>query len=70
MQTGLPRAALIVASRTGSDAIPRGVPGGCIDAAEKDVEARRDQPIAARGAGEIAHVYICDFPAGLPLSPR
>ena len=26
----------------------QGVPGGCMDAAEKDVRARREQPMAAR----------------------
>jgi hypothetical protein len=39
---------MIVASVTASDAIAQGVPGGCMDAAEKDVKARRDQPTAAR----------------------
>jgi hypothetical protein len=39
---------MIVASVTGGDAIAQGVPGGCMDAAEKDVKARRDQPTAAR----------------------
>jgi len=29
-------------------AAAQGVPGGCMDAAEKDVKARREQPMAAR----------------------
>ncbi len=41
-------ATIIVASITCGDAIAQGVPGGCMDAAEKDVKARREQPMAAR----------------------
>lgn len=48
MQARLLTAAIIVASIIGGEAIAQGVPGGCMDAAEKDVKARRDQPMAAR----------------------
>ncbi|MBX3501203.1 MAG: hypothetical protein KF889_17320 [Alphaproteobacteria bacterium] len=41
-------AAIIVATFFGGNAIAQGVPGGCMDAAEKDVRARREQPTAAR----------------------
>ena len=37
-----------IASTMGGVAAAQGVPGGCMDAAEKDVKARRDQPMAAR----------------------
>jgi hypothetical protein len=49
-------AAIIVASITTGDAIAQGVPGGCMDAAEKDVKSRREQPMAAR-------VLPCTAPA-------
>lgn len=38
----------IVASFIGGEVLAQGVPGGCMDAAEKDVRARREQPMAAR----------------------
>lgn len=37
-----------VASIISGDAAAQGVPGGCMDAAEKDVRARREQPMSAR----------------------
>ncbi len=48
MRTTLPLATIILVSLAGGDAIAQGVPGGCMDAAEKDVKARRDLPTAAR----------------------
>ena len=39
--------AALASTITGA-AAAQGVPGGCMDAAEKDVKARRDQPMAAR----------------------
>jgi hypothetical protein len=39
---------MIVVSLAGGDAIAQGAPGGCMDAAEKDTKARREQPVAAR----------------------
>jgi hypothetical protein len=41
-------AASIAVSVVGGAALAQGVPGGCMDAAEKDVRARSDQPMAAR----------------------
>lgn len=40
--------AMGVAAMLGGDALAQGVPGGCMDAAEKDVRARNEQPMAAR----------------------
>jgi hypothetical protein len=48
MRARLLMASIIAASIAGGGAIAQGVPGGCMDAAEKDVKARRDQPTAAR----------------------
>ena len=48
MRARLLLAAITVALIGGGDAIAQGVPGGCMDAAEKDVKDRREQPTAAR----------------------
>ena len=48
MRARLALAAIIVASVVGGDVIAQNVPAGCMDAAEKDVRARRDQPLSAR----------------------
>jgi hypothetical protein len=40
--------AICVAAMPGGDAMAQGVPGGCMDAAEKDVRTRHEQPMAAR----------------------
>jgi len=48
MYTRLLLATIVVASIASGEAIAQGVPGGCMDAAEKDVKARREQPMAAR----------------------
>jgi hypothetical protein len=87
----------VVSGLVASGAAAQGVPGGCMDAAEKDVQARREQPTAARvlpctqaanggkactaqdrvveidatrGAGQVTHVYICNFPTVRLLSTR
>jgi hypothetical protein len=43
----LPVVACIVAM-LGSDALAQSIPAGCMDAAEKDVRARHEQPMAER----------------------
>lgn len=48
MRLRLLLAATGIAAMIGGNAIAQGVPGGCMDAAEKDVRARREQPMAAR----------------------
>lgn len=48
MRATLSLATITALSFAGGAALGQGVPGGCMDAAEKDVFARRDQPTAAR----------------------
>ena len=48
MRSRLPLIATCIAAMLGGDAMAQGVPGGCMDAAEKDVRARQQQPRAAR----------------------
>lgn len=48
MQPRLLLMAAAIASTICGAAVAQGVPGGCMDAAEKDVRARREQPMAAR----------------------
>ncbi len=40
--------AACVAAMLGGDAMAQSVPAGCMDAAEKDVRARHEQPMAER----------------------